>query len=93
MAHTASIAIIGTGFAGLGMAAQQVPNDALRTKLPPADPIGCKRILLSNEYYASSRCTSPDATAGVRGTHPPARRVRFPSGTQWRSRPPTQEKQ
>ena len=29
----------------------QVTDDALRDKLTPKDPIGCKRILISNDYY------------------------------------------
>ncbi|MCX5236892.1 NAD(P)/FAD-dependent oxidoreductase [Streptomyces prunicolor] len=33
--------------------ARQVTDDALRTALTPEDPIGCKRILLSNEYYGA----------------------------------------
>jgi cation diffusion facilitator CzcD-associated flavoprotein CzcO len=32
---------------------RQVVNDALRTKLTPEDPIGCKRILISNDYYGA----------------------------------------
>jgi cation diffusion facilitator CzcD-associated flavoprotein CzcO len=31
--------------------ARQVPDPALRAKLTPASRIGCKRILLSNDYY------------------------------------------
>ncbi len=30
---------------------RQVPDDALRAKLTPDYPIGCKRILFSNNYY------------------------------------------
>lgn len=29
----------------------QVPDATLRAKLTPTDPMGCKRILLSNDYY------------------------------------------
>ena len=32
---------------------RQVPDAALRQKLTPTDPIGCKRILISNDYYDS----------------------------------------
>lgn len=33
------------------MLRSQVPDRALREKLTPTDPIGCKRILLSNNYF------------------------------------------
>jgi cation diffusion facilitator CzcD-associated flavoprotein CzcO len=31
--------------------AEQVPDPELRRKLTPTDPLGCKRILMSNEWY------------------------------------------
>lgn len=31
--------------------AREVPDPVLRQKLTPADPMGCKRILMSNEWY------------------------------------------
>jgi cation diffusion facilitator CzcD-associated flavoprotein CzcO/acetyl esterase/lipase len=31
--------------------ARAVPDRALRERLTPADPLGCKRVLLSNEWY------------------------------------------
>jgi cation diffusion facilitator CzcD-associated flavoprotein CzcO len=31
--------------------AEQVPDPALRRKLTPTDPMGCKRILMSNDWY------------------------------------------
>jgi cation diffusion facilitator CzcD-associated flavoprotein CzcO len=40
--------------------ARQVTDDALRTALTPEDPIGCKRILLSNEYYGALTCDNVD---------------------------------
>jgi cation diffusion facilitator CzcD-associated flavoprotein CzcO len=30
---------------------EQVPDPALRRKLTPTDPMGCKRILMSNDWY------------------------------------------
>ncbi len=33
------------------MLTEQIPDPVLRAKLMPTDPIGCKRILLSTEYY------------------------------------------
>jgi acetyl esterase/lipase len=35
------------------MIAEQVPDPALRARLTPGYPIGCKRILLSSEYLAT----------------------------------------
>jgi cation diffusion facilitator CzcD-associated flavoprotein CzcO len=32
---------------------KQVADNALRDKLTPKDPIGCKRILISNDYYGA----------------------------------------
>ena len=34
-------------------AKRQVPDDALRHLLAPADPMGCKRVLLSNDFFPS----------------------------------------
>jgi cation diffusion facilitator CzcD-associated flavoprotein CzcO len=34
-------------------AKRQVPSDALRHLLTPADRMGCKRVLLSNDFLAS----------------------------------------
>lgn len=39
---------------------QQVSDPGLRAKLTPTDPIGCKRILLSNDYYPA--LTQPHVT-------------------------------
>ena len=33
--------------------AREVPDPALRQKLTPTDPMGCKRILMSNDWYAA----------------------------------------
>jgi cation diffusion facilitator CzcD-associated flavoprotein CzcO len=33
--------------------AAQVPDQQLRTVLTPTDPMGCKRILISNDWYAA----------------------------------------
>ena len=32
-----------------------LPNPALRAKLTPTDPMGCKRILMSNDWYQARR--------------------------------------
>jgi cation diffusion facilitator CzcD-associated flavoprotein CzcO len=40
--------------------AQEIPDPALRQKLTPAYPAGCKRILVSDDYYAALR--RPDVT-------------------------------
>lgn len=34
---------------------REIPDPDLRQKLTPADPIGCKRVLLSNDWYAALR--------------------------------------
>ena len=35
--------------------AREVPDPALRQKLTPTDPMGCKRILMSNDWYPALR--------------------------------------
>jgi cation diffusion facilitator CzcD-associated flavoprotein CzcO len=35
----------------LNLLAEQVPDEALRKKLTPTYPIGCKRILITDDYY------------------------------------------
>jgi cation diffusion facilitator CzcD-associated flavoprotein CzcO len=35
--------------------AREVPDPELRRKLTPTDPMGCKRILMSNEWYPALR--------------------------------------
>ena len=39
--------------AARGYLAQEVPDPQLREKLSPAYPFGCKRILISSDYYAA----------------------------------------
>lgn len=34
---------------------REIPDEALREKLIPSDPVGCKRVLLSNDWYAALR--------------------------------------
>ncbi|OZI33187.1 4-hydroxyacetophenone monooxygenase [Bordetella genomosp. 1] len=44
----------------------QVPDEALRTKLTPHYAIGCKRILISNDYYPTLMRPNVDLeTAGI----------------------------
>ena len=45
--------------------AQQVPDAALRARLTPDYPIGCKRILLSNDYLAAM--ARPNVTVVTEG--------------------------
>ncbi|AEF42643.1 flavin-containing monooxygenase [Hoyosella subflava] len=52
---------------------REITDPALREKLTPSDPIGCKRVLLSNDWYAALRRpnvrveTSPIATVLAHG--------------------------
>ncbi len=48
--------------------ARQVPEPALRADLTPTDPIGCKRILQSNDWYPALRLPHVDlVTSPVAG--------------------------
>jgi cation diffusion facilitator CzcD-associated flavoprotein CzcO len=52
-------------------AKRQVPNNALRHLLTPADRMGCKRVLLSNDFLASlSRPNVRLVTAPITGVLP-----------------------
>jgi cation diffusion facilitator CzcD-associated flavoprotein CzcO len=45
---------------------KQIKDPVLRDKLTPADPIGCKRVLISNEYYqALARPNVDVVTEGI----------------------------
>ena len=51
--------------------ARQVPEPDLRAALTPADPIGCKRILQSNDWYPALRLPHVDVvTRAVAGLQP-----------------------
>ncbi|MCS3392861.1 alpha/beta hydrolase fold domain-containing protein [Burkholderia thailandensis] len=55
----------------LRLLSRQVPNAELRAKLTPDYPIGCKRILLSNDYLAAMSKPSVElVTAGIRRVTP-----------------------
>jgi cation diffusion facilitator CzcD-associated flavoprotein CzcO len=46
---------------------QQVPDPELRRKLTPTDPMGCKRILMSNEWYPALQLPQVEVvTDGIR---------------------------
>jgi cation diffusion facilitator CzcD-associated flavoprotein CzcO len=50
----------------LGYLAKEIPDPALREKLTPTYPIGCKRILISDDYYAALRRNNVElVTEGV----------------------------
>jgi cation diffusion facilitator CzcD-associated flavoprotein CzcO len=47
---------------------RQVPDEALRARLRPPYPLGCKRLLYSNDYYpALTRPNVELVTEGIRG--------------------------
>jgi len=51
--------------------ARQVPDPALRAELTPDYTIGCKRILISNDYYpALTRANTEVVTEGIREVRP-----------------------
>jgi cation diffusion facilitator CzcD-associated flavoprotein CzcO/acetyl esterase/lipase len=74
------------------MLAQQVPDAALRARLKPDYPIGCKRILLSNDYLATLarpnvelvteaiRRVTPDGIETADGVHHPLDAIVFGTG-------------
>jgi cation diffusion facilitator CzcD-associated flavoprotein CzcO len=46
---------------------QEVPDPELRTKLTPSDPMGCKRILMSNDWYPALQLRHVEVvTEGIR---------------------------
>ncbi|SFE96834.1 flavin-containing monooxygenase [Blastococcus tunisiensis] len=48
-----------------------VPDPVLREKLTPTDPLGCKRILLSNDWYAALQLPHVDVvTDGIAEVRP-----------------------
>ncbi len=50
---------------------RQVSDETLRAKLTPTDPIGCKRILMSNDYYAALVQPNVEVvTAGITEVRP-----------------------
>ena len=53
--------------------AREVPDPALRDKLTPADPMGCKRILMSNDWYPALQL--PQVEVVDRADHRGARRT------------------
>lgn len=71
---------------------RQVPDPALRAQLTPDYPIGCKRILLSNEYLATMvkpnvklvtqgiRRVTADGVETVDGQHHPADAIVYGTG-------------
>lgn len=51
--------------------ARSIPDPQLRKALTPADPIGCKRVLLANDYYpALTRPNVEVVTDGIREVTP-----------------------
>jgi len=59
--------VLGFVFLALNMLRRQVKDQALRSKLTPQYAIGCKRILISNNYYPAM--TQPNValiTSGIR---------------------------
>ncbi|HEV2237181.1 MAG TPA: NAD(P)/FAD-dependent oxidoreductase [Ktedonobacterales bacterium] len=55
----------------VGQLTRQVPDAALRTKLTPSYTIGCKRILISNDFYpALAQPNVTLETAGMREVRP-----------------------
>jgi cation diffusion facilitator CzcD-associated flavoprotein CzcO len=51
--------------ANTALLAEQVPDPELRERLTPTEPVGCKRVLLSNDYYPS--LARPDVTVETDG--------------------------
>jgi cation diffusion facilitator CzcD-associated flavoprotein CzcO len=57
---------------GLAHLRRQIPKDAaLRAKLTPDYQVGCKRVLISNEYFPALNADNADVnTAGIREVRP-----------------------